>query len=119
MLGAGGYSWESTRVDPLSANAQDLRASGHGTSSLAGAGMRWPLPVGGMVVQPYARVLWQRSARGSFDEGTSPDALSAPGYAATGLRSLAGISCIPRCLRHWRGIASPSTRRTCVGRLLS
>ncbi len=92
MLGAGGDSWESTRVDPVSANAQDLRASGHGTSSLAGAGVRWPLPVGGMVVQPYARVLWQRSARGSFDEGTSPDALSAPGYAATGLRSLAGIS---------------------------
>ena len=92
MLGAGGDSWESTRVDPLSVTAKDLRASGHGTSSLAGAGMRWPLPVGGMVVQPYARVLWQRSARGSFDEGTSPDALSAPGYAATGLRTLAGIS---------------------------
>ena len=92
MLGAGGDSWESTRVDPLSVTAKDLRASGHGTSSLAGAGVRWPLPVGGMVVQPYARVLWQRSARGSFDEGTSPDALSAPGYAATGLRSLAGIS---------------------------
>jgi fibronectin-binding autotransporter adhesin len=92
MLGAGGDSWESTRVDSLSANAQDLRASGHGTSSLAGAGVRWPLPMGGMVVQPYARVLWQRSARGSFDEGTSPDALSAPGYAATGLRTLAGIS---------------------------
>jgi fibronectin-binding autotransporter adhesin len=92
MLGAGGDSWESTRVDPLSANAQDLRASGHGTSSLAGAGVRWPLPVGDMVVQPYARLLWQRSARGSFDEGTSPDALSAPSYAATGLRSLAGIS---------------------------
>jgi uncharacterized protein with beta-barrel porin domain len=92
MLGAGGDSWESTRVDPLTVNARDLRASGHGTSSLAGAGVRWPLPVGDMVLQPYARVLWQRSARGSFDEGTSPDALSAPGYAATGLRSLAGIS---------------------------
>jgi fibronectin-binding autotransporter adhesin len=92
MLGAGGDSWESTRVDPLSVNAQDLRTSGHGTSSLAGAGVRWPLPVGDMVVQPYARLLWQRSARGSFDEGTSPDALSAPSYAATGLRSLTGIS---------------------------
>ena len=89
-----------------------VRASGHGTSSLAGAGVRWPLPVGDMVLQPYARALRQRSARGSFDEGTSPDALSAPGYAATGLRSLAGISCIPRCLRHWRVIASQSKRRT-------
>jgi fibronectin-binding autotransporter adhesin len=92
MLGAGGDSWESTRADPLSLKEPDLRAGGHGTSSFAGAGMRWPLPVGGMVLQPYARVLWQRSARGGFDEGSSPDALSAPGYAATGLRSLTGIS---------------------------
>jgi fibronectin-binding autotransporter adhesin len=92
MLGAGGGSWESTRGDPLKLSAQDLRASGHGTSSLAGAGVRWQLPVGGMVLQPYARVLWQRAARGSFDEGGTPDALSAPSYSATGLRSLAGIS---------------------------
>jgi fibronectin-binding autotransporter adhesin len=92
MLGAGGGRWESTRGDPLTLNAQDLRAGGHGTSSLAGAGARWPIPLGGMVLQPYARLLWQRSARGSFNEGPSPDALSAPGYADTGLRSLAGIS---------------------------
>jgi len=92
MLGAGGGSWESTRGDPLKLSAQDLRASGHGTSSLAGAGVRWQLPVGGMLLQPYARVLWQRAARGSFDEGGTPDALSAPGYSATGLRSLGGIS---------------------------
>jgi fibronectin-binding autotransporter adhesin len=92
MVGAGGDSWESTRADPLTSNAQDLRASGHGSSSLAGAGVRLPLPAGDILLQPYARVLWQRSARGGFDEGTSADALSAPAYAATGLRSLAGIS---------------------------
>src|SRR6202035_339161 len=52
MLGAGGDSWESTRGDPLSVNAQDLRASGHGSSSLAGAGVRWPVPAGDLVLQP-------------------------------------------------------------------
>jgi len=42
--------------------------------------------------QPCARALWQRSARGSFDEGATTDALSGPDYSATGVRTLAGIS---------------------------
>jgi outer membrane autotransporter protein len=92
MLGAGGGNWESTRRDPLNLTVRNLRASGHSTSSLGGAGMRWPVPVGDAVLQPYARLLWQGSARGRFDEGSTPDALSGPGYAVHGLRSLVGIS---------------------------
>ncbi len=92
MLGAGSGSWESTRGDPLKPTAQDLRASGHNRNSLAGAGVRWPLAVGDMVVQPYARALWQRYGRGGLDEGAAFDALSAPSYSAAGLRSLAGVS---------------------------
>jgi hypothetical protein len=36
--------------------------------------------------------MWQRLSAVAFDEGTTPDALSGPGYRATGLRTTAGFS---------------------------
>jgi outer membrane autotransporter protein len=92
MLAAGGTRWESVRGDPLAPNAPALRTSEHGTDTLASAGLRFPIPVGGLVLQPYARTIYQRSSRGEFDEGAAVDALTGPSYAAHGLRTLAGVS---------------------------
>ncbi|MEP6885304.1 MAG: autotransporter-associated beta strand repeat-containing protein [Gammaproteobacteria bacterium] len=92
MLTAGGTRWQTTRADPLEMVRQDLQTSEDGTSSLVSAGVRWPMQFGGMMVQPYSRALWQRSSRSSFDEGTAQDALSGPSYAATGVRTLAGLT---------------------------
>ena len=50
----------------------------------------------GLGLEPYARTLWQRVARTSFDEGTTLDALSAPDYSANGLRTSAGILVGPK-----------------------
>jgi outer membrane autotransporter protein len=92
MVGAGGGLWEASRSDPLGLTAEGLRSGGHDTSTVAGAGLRVPLPVDDFLIQPYARTLWQRLKRGSFDEGPALDALSAPSFSVSGFRSLAGVS---------------------------
>jgi outer membrane autotransporter protein len=63
-----------------------------GNSALASAGVRWPWHAGSVLLQPYVRTLWQRLSVVGFDEGTTPDALSGPGYRASGLRTTAGFS---------------------------
>jgi fibronectin-binding autotransporter adhesin len=91
MLGAGTNHWETDRVDPLGLSAATLDTDRRGSTELASAGIRFPWNVGGMDLEPYARTLWQRVARSSFDEGTALDALSGPDYSANGLRTSAGI----------------------------
>jgi uncharacterized protein with beta-barrel porin domain len=92
MYGYGDSRWDSTRTDPLGFTRGSLTTSPHGSDSLAGIGVRWPLQIGSMTLQPYARGSWQSNYRQSFDEGGVPDALQSPSYTATGLRSMVGIT---------------------------
>ena len=96
MLGAGTNHWETDRVDPLGLSAATLDTDRRGSTELASAGIRLPWNVGGMDLEPYARALWQRVARSSFNEGTVLDALSAPDYSANGLRTSAGVVLGPK-----------------------
>jgi len=96
MFGAGTNHWETDRADPLGLSAATLDTNRRGHTALAGAGIRLPWNVGGVDLEPYARTLWQRLARSSFDEGTALDALSGPDYSANGLRTSAGILIGPK-----------------------
>ncbi|MGH8232183.1 MAG: autotransporter-associated beta strand repeat-containing protein, partial [Steroidobacteraceae bacterium] len=91
MYGYGGSRWDSTRADPLGFTTASLTTSPHGNDSLASIGLRWPLQVGSMTLQPYARGSWQSNYRQSFAETDVPDGLQSPSYTATGLRSMIGI----------------------------
>jgi fibronectin-binding autotransporter adhesin len=92
MFGGGDSRWATSRADPLNFTPNSLTANAHGDNSLASVGVRWPWHISGLVLAPYVRALWQRTARDGFSEGSTPDALSGPGYDATGLRSTVGIS---------------------------
>jgi outer membrane autotransporter protein len=93
MAGYGTNTWDTQRSDPtgLSSGALKTDASGHSTQ--VGLGLRTPFMLGSAVVEPFARVLWQKSTRGGTDEGNaSPAALSLSQYSATGNRVTLGLS---------------------------
>jgi fibronectin-binding autotransporter adhesin len=96
MMGAGTNRWETSRADPLALSSATLDTNRRGSTELAGAGIRLPSHLGGLDLEPYARLLWQRVARAGFDEGTALDALNGHGYSAKGVRSTAGILVGPR-----------------------
>jgi outer membrane autotransporter protein len=96
MVGAGTNRWETDRTDPLGLSATTLDSNRHGSTALASLGIRLPWRVGRVDLEPYARTLWQRVARTSFNEGTALDALSGPDYSAKGLRTTAGVVVGPK-----------------------
>ncbi|RYE93387.1 MAG: autotransporter outer membrane beta-barrel domain-containing protein [Oxalobacteraceae bacterium] len=64
-----------------------------GRDSMVSAGIRTPLQVGGMTVEPFARVAYQKSRRDGFQENSAtPAALQLSGYDASGTRVMAGLS---------------------------
>jgi fibronectin-binding autotransporter adhesin len=95
MAGYGSATWSSLRADPLGLTGA-LDTVAHGRTALASAGMRLPWRLRGIVLAPYARVLWERLTREAFDEAASNpaalDAVSGPGYCASGTRVTAGLS---------------------------
>lgn len=96
MAGFGTNDWHTQRADAagLAAGALKTDASGHSTQ--VGMGVRTPLSVGGTVLEPFARVLWQKSTRGAADEGTgTPSALALANYSATGNRVTLGLTARP------------------------
>jgi fibronectin-binding autotransporter adhesin len=92
MVGAGTNRWDTDRSDPLALSAATLDTDSRGDSELASLGIRLPWRVGGLDLEPYARTLWQRVARTSFNEGTTLDGLSGPDFSAKGLHTTAGVS---------------------------
>jgi outer membrane autotransporter protein len=96
MVGAGTNRWETDRADPLGLSAATLDTDSSGSTALASLGIRLPWHVGSLDLEPYARTLWQRVARTSFNEGTTLDALSGPDYSANGLRTTAGVLVGPK-----------------------
>jgi outer membrane autotransporter protein len=91
MLGGGTNRWQTSRADPLGLTAQTLDAASAGSSELFSAGIRLPWHVGSLMLEPFARTLWQRTARDAFDEGSVQDAISGPEYSATGVRTMGGV----------------------------
>lgn len=90
IVGHGFNTYESRRTDPLGV-ASSLRADLDGSNTFAGATLRRPIDFGSFVVEPYARVLLQHSARESGREsGDSPAALQLDDYSANGGRFVVG-----------------------------
>jgi uncharacterized protein with beta-barrel porin domain len=94
LAGYGSGTWQTHRADPLGFT-DVLRSSSDSSNTLVGAGLRFPFPVRGLTLEPYARVLWERTTRDAFDEAVAApaalDALSAPKYKGNGTRVSAGI----------------------------
>jgi fibronectin-binding autotransporter adhesin len=86
----GSSHWESHRADPLGGAA--LATDRSGTSTALAATLGWPVSVGALHLNPYARASWERVTRQSFDEGAgSAASLQAGSYAAGGARIAAGV----------------------------
>jgi autotransporter-associated beta strand protein len=119
QLGYGSGHARSTRADPMasldptvySANAltTDLRTR----QTFAGAGLRLPMQVAGVSLEPFVRVGTQRLKRDAGAENSStPSALSLGEMTATGTRvstglSLASTDTNPTVARHtYRGTLS-------------
>jgi fibronectin-binding autotransporter adhesin len=96
MVGAGTNRWETDRADPLALSAATLDTDRRGGTALASLGIRLPWRLGSIDLEPYARTLWQRVARTSFNEGTALDDLSGPDFSAKGLRTTAGLLVGPK-----------------------
>jgi len=94
LAGYGSGSWQTHRDDPLGFTGV-LRTNSSSSNTLVGAGVRFPLPVRSLTLEPYARVLWERMTRDAFDEAAAApealDALSAPKYKGNGTRVSVGI----------------------------
>jgi fibronectin-binding autotransporter adhesin len=112
MVGAGANRWATGRADPLGLSTVTLDTDSRGSTALASLGIRLPWQVGSVDLEPYARTLWQRVARASFDEGTALDGLSAPDFSANGLRTTAGVLLGPK---NPSPLASPFTYRINLG----
>ncbi|WP_156943076.1 autotransporter-associated beta strand repeat-containing protein [Pseudogulbenkiania sp. MAI-1] len=88
----GTSRWKTQRTDPLQQTGS-LQTTADGQEALVGVGVRLPLQLGKQTVEPFARALWQHSARKGIDEGSASEAgLSFGGYSANGTRVLAGLS---------------------------
>ncbi len=88
----GRSTWNSERSDPFMV-AGRLDNDAKGRDSMVSAGIRTPLQVGGMTVEPFARVAYQKSRRDGFQENSAtPAALQLSGYDASGTRVMAGLS---------------------------
>jgi outer membrane autotransporter protein len=96
MAGAGANRWATGRADPLALSVATLDTDSRGSTALASLGIRLPWQVGSVDWEPYARTLWQRVARTSFNEGTALDGLSGPDFSANGLRTTVGILLGPK-----------------------
>ncbi|NWK78056.1 autotransporter domain-containing protein [Aquitalea sp. LB_tupeE] len=92
MASIGSADWSSGRSDPLQLSG-GLASSSTGSNTLFSTGLRMPIAMSNGVVEPFARVIWQRSSRDAQNEGSaSVSALSLQGYSASGVRSMVGFS---------------------------
>lgn len=94
LAGYGSGTWQTHRDAPLG-YTDVLRTNSDSSNTLAGAGLRFPIQVKSLTLEPYARVLWERLTRNAFDEAMAApaalNALSAPTYRGNGTRVSAGI----------------------------
>jgi fibronectin-binding autotransporter adhesin len=94
LAGYGSGTWQTHRDDPLGFT-DVLRMNSDSSNTLLGAGLRFPITVRSLTLQPYARVLWEHTTRDAFDEAIAApaalDALSAPKYRGNGTRVSAGL----------------------------
>jgi outer membrane autotransporter protein len=99
QVGHGSGHSRSRRADPLAAQDTAVYSQTALTTDLrtrqtfAGAGLRLPLQVAGVALEPFARVSTQQIKRDAGSEsGNSPSALSLAALSATGSRVSTGVS---------------------------
>jgi fibronectin-binding autotransporter adhesin len=91
LVGYGMSISATQRTDP-SGLTGTLKSSQKSHNVLVSTGVRKLLDLGGVRMEPFARVMWQQTKRDAYSEGSAVAALSLTDYAATGTRYLAGLS---------------------------
>jgi len=92
LFSYGFSTWQTDRADPIRRTAY-LHSNADGNSALFGVGIRSAWRVGGVNLEPFARVLWQNNSRNATSEGfASPSALVLTDYSMNGTRALAGLA---------------------------
>jgi fibronectin-binding autotransporter adhesin len=92
LFAYGFTTWQTERANPLYATGP-LKSNASGSNTYWGVGVRSPWELGGFTVEPFLRVLWQNSNRGSVNEGVaSPSALELGKYSLNGTRLLVGAA---------------------------
>ncbi|MBK4735114.1 autotransporter-associated beta strand repeat-containing protein [Noviherbaspirillum pedocola] len=92
LAGIGRSTWDSRRGDPFQI-AGVLENNAKGSDALVSLGVRAPWQLHGFALEPFARVMWQRSRRDGFQENTAtPAALQLSDYSANGTRMLVGVA---------------------------
>lgn len=88
----GRSTWNSKRSDPLLV-AGVLDNDAEGRDTLLSAGIRTFLQAGGMTLEPFARLAYQKARRDGFQkDGATPAAMRLSDYSASGTRLTAGLS---------------------------
>ncbi|MBY4895699.1 autotransporter domain-containing protein [Cupriavidus sp. AU9028] len=93
MAGFGTNDWHTQRTDVTGLSAGSLKTDASGHSTQLGMGVRAPVAMGRAVLEPFARVLWQKSTRGAAGESAdTPASLALGEYSATGNRVTLGVT---------------------------
>lgn len=93
MAGFGANDWHTQRADPAGLAAGSLKTDASGHSTQVGMGVRAPVAMGSGILEPFARVLWQKSTRGAAGESSdTPASLALGEYSETGNRVTLGVT---------------------------
>jgi outer membrane autotransporter protein len=92
LFAYGFTEWQTERANPLYTTGP-LKTNASGSNIAWGVGVRSPFEFESFTVEPFLRVLWQNSNRGSANEGfASPSALGLGNYSQNGTRLLVGAA---------------------------
>ena len=90
VVGYGMNKYDTSRADPLALSG-DLKTELDGSNAMAGLTVRRSFDYGNLVIEPNARVLFQRTTRDAGSEGSAtPAALQLDRYSANGIRTAIG-----------------------------
>ena len=91
LVSYGSSDTDSTRPDPTGLTSK-LKSAMTTRNTLFSVGVRQVLPMESLTIEPFARMTWQWTRRGAFDEGDAVAALRFPGYSENGVRTLIGVA---------------------------
>lgn len=91
LISYGSSDIDSTRPDPTGLT-NSLKSAMTARNTLFSIGVRQVLPMESLSIEPFARMTWQWTRRGAFDEGDAVAALRFPGYAENGVRTVLGVA---------------------------
>ena len=91
LVSYGSSDTDSTRPDPTGLTKR-LKSAMTTHNTMLSVGVRQALAMESLSIEPFARMTWQWTRRGAFDEGEAIAALRLPGYSENGVRTVLGVA---------------------------